>query len=130
MNASCAFSHCPRQEHAKTPHRLCASKHSGPRDVPPLTRADALATSQNQVTARANRLLLMGSANTAGGSGHRRIRAAVSGGHQAPLTLALSGPCRPDRNDGLSRVVDLSMTTWGFIGSGNIGTTVARLAIE
>jgi predicted dinucleotide-binding enzyme len=39
------------------------------------------------------------------------------------------GPCRPDRNDGLGRVVDLSMTTWGFIGSGNIGTTVARLAI-
>jgi hypothetical protein len=30
--------------------------------------------------------------------------------------------CRPDD-------VDLGMTTWGFIGSGNIGSTVARLAV-
>ena len=39
------------------------------------------------------------------------------------------GSSRPDRNDGFGRVVDVSMTTWGFIGSGNIGTTVARLAV-
>jgi predicted dinucleotide-binding enzyme len=39
------------------------------------------------------------------------------------------GTLRPDRNAGLGRVVDVTMTTWGFIGSGNIGTTVARLAV-
>ena len=26
-------------------------------------------------------------------------------------------------------MVDVAMTTWGFIGSGHIGTTVARLAV-
>ena len=39
------------------------------------------------------------------------------------------GRCLPDRNDGFGPVVDVTMTTWGFIGSGNIGTTVARLAV-
>jgi len=61
-------------------------------DIPPLAGADAPAPSQNRITARVNRLLLMGSANTPSGSGHRRIRAAVSSGHQAPLTLALLDP--------------------------------------
>lgn len=35
----------------------------------------------------------------------------------------------PDRNDVPGRAVDVTMTTWGLIGSGNIGTTVARLAV-
>ena len=34
------------------------------------------------------------------------------------------------RNAHLDRGVDDAMTTWGFIGSGNIGTTVARLAVN
>ena len=38
-----------------------------------------------------------------------------------------SPPSRPDRNVGSSPAVDVFMTTWGFIGSGNIGTTVAHL---
>ena len=33
------------------------------------------------------------------------------------------------RNDESGRAVDVTMTAWGFIGSGNIGTTVARLAL-
>lgn len=35
----------------------------------------------------------------------------------------------PDRNVASSRAVDVTMTTWGFIGSGNISSTVARLAV-
>lgn len=34
------------------------------------------------------------------------------------------------RNPLASRFVGAAMTTWGFIGSGNIGSTVARLAVE
>lgn len=33
------------------------------------------------------------------------------------------------RNDESGRAVDVTMTTWGFIGSGSIGGTVARLAL-
>jgi 8-hydroxy-5-deazaflavin:NADPH oxidoreductase len=33
------------------------------------------------------------------------------------------------RNGDLGRAVDHTMTTWGFIGSGHIGSTVARLAV-
>ncbi len=34
-----------------------------------------------------------------------------------------------DRNDESGGGVDVTVTTWGFIGSGNIGTAVARLAV-
>src|SRR4051812_32308383 len=33
------------------------------------------------------------------------------------------------RNGDVGRGVDAAMTTWGFIGSGNIGSTLARLAV-
>ena len=44
------------------------------------------------------------------------------------IALQLRIP-EPARNVVSGREVDVSMTTWGFIGSGNIGTTVARLAV-
>jgi predicted dinucleotide-binding enzyme len=47
---------------------------------------------------------------------------------QAPTTPRRTTTTWPDRNDESGRVVDVTMTTWGFIGSGNIGATVARLA--
>ncbi len=46
--------------------------------------------------------------------------------------MASSSPTSPlgsTRNDRPDRPVVTSMTTWGFIGSGNIGSTVARLAV-
>lgn len=46
-----------------------------------------------------------------------------------PVIRRALEPCRTDRNAGLGRVVDVTMTTWGSIGTGNIGTTVARLAV-
>ena len=44
---------------------------------------------------------------------------------QAPTTPRRTTTTWPDRNDESGRVVDVTMTTWGFIGSGNIGTSVA-----
>ena len=49
-------------------------------------------------------------------------------GRRGPLR-GLACQAREVRNDGSGGVVDVTMTTWGFIGSGNIGTTVARLAV-
>ena len=40
-----------------------------------------------------------------------------------------TGPLPAPRNAGAGPGVAPVMTTWGFIGSGNIGSTVARLAV-
>src|ERR1035437_10101262 len=45
----------------------------------------------------------------------------------APHETVPSPPA--DRNDESGGGVDVTVTTWGFIGSGNIGTAVARLAV-
>lgn len=51
------------------------------------------------------------------------MRPDPGGSHARPRTVG-GGNSHPDT------VVRSGMTTWGFIGSGNIGSTVARLAVD
>ena len=57
---------------------------------------------------------------------HRRGRARAP--REAPASPCAS-PTGTAWNEAPRSAVDHPMTTWGFIGSGNIGSTVARLAI-
>lgn len=55
--------------------------------------------------------------------------AGSTSGAAPPWIGVLNSDPGQDRNDESGRAVDVSVTIWGFIGSGNIGTTVARLAL-
>src|SRR3954471_3095911 len=51
-------------------------------------------------------------------------------GQHRVCTAAIGPRTESGRNGDVDRGVDAPMTTWGLIGSGNIGTTVARLAVN